>query len=199
MLQLSYLMPFLRQKSLAGYNHHPLQQPTLSLSAPGSASSYLSTMAVPLFACSCSPAMTGLSFTPPSISSPAPCTPSLLLLYKVELGDSIQKHILRLYVMKYSNLGTMNASNIRWSTASSKLEHGARPCCNLLDALACSNFATHSMPLLRQKQDPWLATTTTPCSSLPCHCEPLALILPLHHVPLSCMQLLSYQACHLLP
>jgi hypothetical protein len=27
----------------------------------------------------------------------------------------------------------------------------------------------------------------------------LALLLPLHHVPLSCMQLLSYQACHLLP
>ena len=31
-------MPFSRQKSLAAYNHHPLQQPTLSLSAPGSAS-----------------------------------------------------------------------------------------------------------------------------------------------------------------
>jgi hypothetical protein len=31
--------------------------------------------------------------------------------YKVELGNSIQKHILRDYIMKYSNLGTMNASS----------------------------------------------------------------------------------------
>jgi hypothetical protein len=160
MLQLSYLMPFLRQKSLAGYNqHHPLQQPTLSLSAPGSASSYL-----PLhhgcthFACSCSPAMTGLSFTPPSISSPSPLL--LLahphcshLLYKVELGDSIQKHILRLYEMKYSNLGTMNAS--------SKLEHGTRP------LACCSNLLSYSRnALIEAKASPWLATTTTPCSSL---------------------------------
>jgi hypothetical protein len=61
--------------------------------------------------------------------------------YKVDLGDSIQKCILRAYIMKYSNLGTMNASNIRWSMAASKLEHG-RPCCNLLHALACSNLAT---------------------------------------------------------
>jgi hypothetical protein len=38
MLQLCYLMPFLRQKPLAGYNHHPLQLSTLSLSALGSAS-----------------------------------------------------------------------------------------------------------------------------------------------------------------
>jgi hypothetical protein len=37
--------------------------------------------------------------------------------YKVDLSNSIQKHILRVYVMKYSNLGTMNASSIRWSTA----------------------------------------------------------------------------------
>jgi hypothetical protein len=37
-------------------------------------------------------------------------------------------------------------------------------------------------------------------SSLPCHCQPLALLLPLHPVPLSCMQLLSCcQACHPLP
>jgi hypothetical protein len=53
--------------------------------------------------------------------------------------------------------------------------------------------------LIEAKASPWLATTTTPCSSLPCHCQPLALLLPLHDVPLSCMQLLSYQACHLLP
>jgi hypothetical protein len=59
----------------------------------------------------------------------------------VELGDSIQKYILRVYIMKYSNLGTMNALSIRWSMAASKLELG-RPCCNLLDALACSYLAT---------------------------------------------------------
>jgi hypothetical protein len=76
----------------------------------------------------------------------------ICLLYKVELGNSIQKHILRLYVTKYSNLGTMNASSISWSTGASKLEHGARPHCNLFNALACCNLATHSMPLLRQNQ-----------------------------------------------
>jgi hypothetical protein len=61
--------------------------------------------------------------------------------YKVEHGDSIQEHILRLYLMKYSNLGTMNALIIRWSTAASKMEHG-RLHCNLLDALPRSNLAT---------------------------------------------------------
>jgi hypothetical protein len=59
----------------------------------------------------------------------------------MDLSNSIQKHILREYIMKYSNLGTMNALSIRWSMAASKLEHG-RPRCNLLDALACSNLAT---------------------------------------------------------
>jgi hypothetical protein len=48
---------------LAGYNHHPSQHPTLSLSAPGWLCFYLSTM-YPFLACRCSPAMTGLSFTP---------------------------------------------------------------------------------------------------------------------------------------
>jgi hypothetical protein len=49
-------------------------------------------------------------------------------------------------------------------------------------------------------KSPWLATTTTPHSSPPCHCQPLALLLPLHPVPLSCLQLLSCcQACHSLP
>jgi hypothetical protein len=38
-----------------------------------------------------------------------------LSIAKVELGNSIQKCILRVYIMKYSNLGTINASNIRWS------------------------------------------------------------------------------------
>jgi hypothetical protein len=61
--------------------------------------------------------------------------------YKVEHGDSIQKHILRVYLIKYSNLGTMNAWSIRWSTAASKMEHSS-PCCNLLDALLHSNLAT---------------------------------------------------------
>jgi hypothetical protein len=61
--------------------------------------------------------------------------------YNVEHGDSIQKHILRVYIMKYSNLETMNASSIRWGVVASKLEHG-RPCCNILDALACSTLAT---------------------------------------------------------
>jgi hypothetical protein len=76
----------------------------------------------------------------------------------------------------------------------SKLEHGTGPCCNLLDALACSNLATCSMPLLRQKQSlagynnhhPPLATaylvTVSPW---------LCFYLSMHHVPLSCMQLLS--------
>jgi hypothetical protein len=45
-----------------------------------------------------------------------------LLEYEVELGNSIQKCILRVYIMKYSNLGTMNASSISWSMAVSKLE-----------------------------------------------------------------------------
>jgi hypothetical protein len=63
--------------------------------------------------------------------------------YNVEYIDSIQKHILRVYIMKYSNLETMNASSIRWSTAARtcKFEHG-RSCCNLLDALVHSNLAT---------------------------------------------------------
>jgi hypothetical protein len=43
--------------------------------------------------------------------------------YNVEHGHSIQKNILRVYIMKYSNLETMNASSISWSTvASSKLQ-----------------------------------------------------------------------------
>jgi hypothetical protein len=66
-------MPFLRQKSLAGYNHHPSQQPTLSLSAPGSAST--SPPCTPLSCMqllSCCQACQSL----PSISSPTP----LLLL-----------------------------------------------------------------------------------------------------------------------
>jgi hypothetical protein len=35
--------------------------------------------------------------------------------YNVEQGNSIQKHILRVYIMKYSNLETMNASSMRGS------------------------------------------------------------------------------------
>jgi hypothetical protein len=70
--------------------------------------------------------------------------------------------------------------------AASKLDDECgRLCCNLLDAaLACSNLAPWCPSWGRS---PWLATTTTPFSSLPCHCQPLALLLPLHHVPLSCM------------
>jgi hypothetical protein len=49
------------------------------------------------------------------------------------------------YIMKYSNLETMNAWSIRWSTVASKLECG-RLHCNLLDALACSNLATTQCP-----------------------------------------------------
>jgi hypothetical protein len=90
----------------------------------------------------------------------------------------------------------MNARSIRWSMAASKLEC-SRLCSNLLDALACSCLAAWCPSW---GKSPWLATTTTPCSSLPCHCQPLALLLPLHHVLLSCMQLLSCQACqHSLP
>ena len=85
----------------------------------------------------------------------------------------------------------MNASSIRWSAAASKLEHGTGPCCNLLDALACSNLATCSMPLLRQKQvpgwlqppplaaaylvtvSPWLCFyLSTMCPFLACSCSP---------------------------
>jgi hypothetical protein len=47
----------------------------------------------------------------------------------------------------------------------SKLEHG-RPCCNILDALACSTLATWCPSW---GKSPWLATTTTPHSSLPYH------------------------------
>jgi hypothetical protein len=91
-----------------------------------------------------------------SISSPAPHPHCVSWIRLLELGNSVQKHILRLYIIKYSNLGTMNASSIRWSAAASKLEHG-RPRCNLLDALACSNLAICLMPLLRQKHVPgWL-------------------------------------------
>jgi hypothetical protein len=55
MLQLGYLMPCLRQKSLAGYNHLPLQQPTLSATVSPWLCFYLFTM-YPFLACSCSPA-----------------------------------------------------------------------------------------------------------------------------------------------
>jgi hypothetical protein len=78
-LQLSYFVPFLRQKSLAGYNHHPSQQPTLSLSAPDSAStSPCTTYYYPFLACS----QLGLlscqaCCSLPSITSPAPCPHSL--------------------------------------------------------------------------------------------------------------------------
>jgi hypothetical protein len=68
MLHLSYLMPFLRQKSLAGYNHHPSQQPTLSLAL------LLPLHHVPL---SCMQLLSCQAcHSLPSISSPAP----LLLL-----------------------------------------------------------------------------------------------------------------------
>jgi hypothetical protein len=75
-----------------------------------------------------------------------------------------------------------------------------RPCCNLLDALACSKLATWCSS---QGKSPWLAAWLQPpplaASCIPGHCQPLALLLPLHHVPLSCMQLLSCQANCLLP
>jgi hypothetical protein len=60
----------------------------------------------------------------------------------------------------------------------------------------CSNLATWCPSW---GKSPWLATTTTPCSSLPCHCQPLALLLPLHHEPISCMQLLFCQGSCSLP
>jgi hypothetical protein len=80
------------------------------------------------------------------------------------------------------------------STAASKLECG-RLCCNLLDALASSNLANwcHSWG-----KSPWLQPRPLAAAYLSVSL-PLALLLPLHHVPLSCMQLLSCQACHLLP
>jgi hypothetical protein len=62
----------------------------------------------------------------------------------------------------YSNLGKMNALSIRWSVVASKLEHG-RPQSNLLDTQACSNLATWCYSW---GKTPWLATTTTPHSSL---------------------------------
>jgi hypothetical protein len=58
--------------------------------------------------------------------------------YKVACCNSIQKHILRVSTMKYSNLITMNALSIRCSAVASKLEHN-RLHCNVLDAFACSN------------------------------------------------------------
>jgi hypothetical protein len=97
----------------------------------------------------------------------------------VELGNSIQKCILRVYIMKYSNIGTMNASSIRWSTVASKLER-SRPSCNLLDALALQ--LCYSMPFLRQNslasynhhssQQPTLSLSAPGCASTspPCMC-----------------------------
>jgi hypothetical protein len=65
--------------------------------------------------------------------------------YNVEHGDSIQRHILRVYIMKCSNLETMNASSIKWSVAASKLERG-RPHCNLLlDTLGSALQLSYSM------------------------------------------------------
>jgi hypothetical protein len=61
----------------------------------------------------------------------------------------------------------------------SKLECGRPHCKNLLNTLACSKLATWCPSW---GKSPWLATTTTPCNSLHCHCQPLALLLPLHHV-----------------
>jgi hypothetical protein len=111
--------------------------------------------------------------------------------YKVEHGDSIQKHILRDYIIKYSNLGTMNALSVRWSAAASKMEHSS-PRCNLLDSHITTLQLSYLMPFLRQKslagynhhpsQQPTLSLST-PGSGW--------LLLPLHHVPLSCMQLLA--------
>jgi hypothetical protein len=71
-LQLSYFVPFLRQKSLAGYNHHPSQQPTLSLSAPDSASTSPCTTYYYPFLASCSWAC--------SPARPVVHSPQLLLL-----------------------------------------------------------------------------------------------------------------------
>jgi hypothetical protein len=62
--------------------------------------------------------------------------------YKMEHSDSIQKQILRVYIMKYSNLGTINALSIRWRMVASKLECGRPHCKNLLNTLACSKLAT---------------------------------------------------------
>ena len=39
--------------------------------------------------------------------------------YKVEHGNSIHNYILRVYIIKYFNLGTMNALSIRFSESSS--------------------------------------------------------------------------------
>jgi hypothetical protein len=68
--------------------------------------------------------------------------------YKVEWSDSIQKHILRVYIIKYSNLGTMNASSIRWSAAASKLEFYYVPlsCMQLLSCQACHSLPSISSP-----------------------------------------------------
>jgi hypothetical protein len=62
--------------------------------------------------------------------------------YKVERCYSIQNHILRVYMMKYSNLITINPSSIRCSTVASKFEHNKLHY-NLLDA-------SYLMPFLRQ-------------------------------------------------
>jgi hypothetical protein len=105
--------------------------------------------------------------------------------------------------MKYSNLETMNASSIRWSAGVSKFEHGARHAMlQLTWRISMLQLCYSLNALIEAKVSPWLAGYNHhPLlhSSLPCHCQPLALLLPLHHVPLSCMQLLSYQACYLLP
>jgi hypothetical protein len=74
--------------------------------------------------------------------------------YKVEHGNSIQKHIRRVYIIKYSNLGTMNASSIWWSMAASKLECG-RPRCNLLACCISTCLLSYLMPFL-STVSPWL-------------------------------------------
>jgi hypothetical protein len=111
------------------------------------------------------------------------------------------KPILRVYIIKYSNLGTIIASSIRWSVAASKMECG-RPRCNWLDALARSNLAMQcpswgkSPPLTAAypvNVSPWLCfylSTLYPFLACNCaSCSPASR--PVIHSPQSVLLLLS--------
>jgi hypothetical protein len=96
----------------------------------------------------------------------------------------------------------MNALSIRWSMAASKLEQG-RLCCNLLDLLVLSNLATWCPSW---GKSPWLASYNHHPLQQPSypvtvsHCgSPACFYLSTMCLPPPCIQLLSCQACHLLP
>jgi hypothetical protein len=116
--------------------------------------------------------------------------------YKVELGDSIQNHIgwcQFLVPFLYGGHFCLFLLDLLliWSS---------RRCCEVADCGVIDRAVMSKILLCSWVfQFAELKHCDGLDEQLPCHCQPLALLLPLHHVPLSCMQLLSCQACHLLP